>query len=67
MDHLKLSSMAPTMGTVDILVQHPASMSHAAVPHETRLKMGIADGLVRMSVGIENVEDFLADIDQALR
>jgi methionine-gamma-lyase len=66
MDHLKLASMAPTMGTVDTLVQHPASMSHVAVPRETRLKMGIADGLVRLSVGIENVEDILADLDQAL-
>ena len=66
MDHLKLATMAPSLGTVDTLVQHPASMSHVSVPRETRLKMGIADGLVRLSVGIENVEDILADLDQAL-
>jgi methionine-gamma-lyase len=67
MDHLKLATMAPSLGTVDTLVQHPASMSHVTVPRETRLKMGIADGLVRLSVGIENIEDILADLDQALK
>ncbi len=66
MDRLKLATMAPSLGTVDTLVQHPASMSHVSVPRETRLKMGIADGLVRLSVGIENIEDLLADLDQAL-
>jgi len=66
MDRLKLATMAPSLGTVDTLVQHPASMSHVSVPRETRLKMGITDGLVRLSVGIENVEDILADLDQAL-
>ena len=66
MDRLKLATMAPNMGTVDTLVQHPASMSHVSVARENRLKMGITDGLVRISVGIENVEDILADLDQAL-
>jgi methionine-gamma-lyase len=67
MDRLKLATMAPNLGTVDTLVQHPASMSHVSVPRENRLKMGISDGLVRISVGIENVEDILADLDQALK
>lgn len=66
MDHLKLATMAPNLGTVDTLVQHPASMSHVSVARENRLKMGITDGLVRVSVGIEDVEDILADLDQAL-
>jgi methionine-gamma-lyase len=66
MDHLKLATMVPTLGTVDTIVQHPASMSHAGVPKETRVKVGITDGLVRISVGIENIEDILADMDQAL-
>ncbi len=66
MDRLQLITMAPNLGTVDTLVQHPASMSHASVAPEIRLKMGITDGLVRLSVGIENVEDIIADLDQAL-
>jgi methionine-gamma-lyase len=66
MDHLKVMSLVPTMGTADTLVQHPASMSHVSVPREERLKVGVTDGLVRVSVGIENVEDLLEDLEQAL-
>lgn len=51
---------------MDTLILHPASMSHAAIPREVRYANGITDGLVRMSVGIENVEDILADLEQAL-
>jgi methionine-gamma-lyase len=66
MGAVRLATLAPTLGNTDTLVQHPASMSHSAVARETRLKMGITDGLVRLSVGIENVEDILADLEQAM-
>ena len=58
---------AVSLGTVDTLISHPATMSHAGVPREDRLRFGISDGLIRMSVGIENVEDILNDLDQALK
>ena len=48
------------------MVTHPASMTHASVPREDRLARGLTDGLVRLSVGIEDVEDILADLEQAL-
>ncbi|MHB8133817.1 MAG: trans-sulfuration enzyme family protein [Anaerolineaceae bacterium] len=66
MNHLELMSIVPTLGNVDTLVQHPASMSHVSVPREERIKVGVSDGLIRVSVGIENVEDLIADLDQAL-
>jgi len=66
MNHVKLFALVPTLGNVDSLIQHPASMSHVNVPREDRLKAGITDGLVRLSVGIENVEDLLDDLSQAL-
>lgn len=65
-NHLKMCTRAVSLGTVDTLVCHPASMTHAGVPAEERLKFGISDGLIRMSVGIENIEDIITDIDQAL-
>jgi methionine-gamma-lyase len=61
MNRLKLCSLAVSLGSVDTLVEHPASMTHAVMPKEMREKMGIADGLVRVSVGIEDKEDILAD------
>jgi cystathionine beta-lyase/cystathionine gamma-synthase len=63
---LDLFSLAESLGGVESLVDHPASMTHASIPRSEREKVGIFDGLVRLSVGIENVEDLLADIDQAL-
>lgn len=63
---LKFCVLAPTMGDVDTLAMHPASMSHSSVPREIRLQNGITDGLVRLSIGIENIEDILADLDQAM-
>jgi len=66
MNRVDLCSLAVSLGMVDTLIQHPASMTHAHVPSEKRKKMGISDGLVRFSVGIENVEDIIADLDQAL-
>ena len=52
---------------MESLVGHPASMTHASVPREMRDAMGLTDGLVRLSVGIEDVEDLIADLEQALR
>ncbi len=66
MNNVKLFSLVPTLGNADSLLQHPASMSHVNVPREDRLKAGISDGLVRLSVGIENIEDLIADLDFAL-
>lgn len=63
---LSLCTLAPTMGDVDTLVMHPASMSHLRVPKEQRLAAGISDGLVRISVGIERVEDILEDLGLGL-
>ncbi len=66
MNGVKLLTLAVSLGSTDTLIEHPASMTHAVVPKEERLGMGITDGLVRISVGIEDVEDIIADLDQAL-
>jgi methionine-gamma-lyase len=66
MDNVKMLTLAVSLGCVDSMIQHPASMTHACIPKEEREKSGIADGLVRLSVGIEEVEDIIADLDQAL-
>lgn len=67
MDNVKLCILAVSLGGVETLIQHPASMTHSKISREDRLNSGISDGLVRFSVGIENVDDIIADIDQALR
>jgi methionine-gamma-lyase len=66
MNRVKLATLAVSLGNVDTLIQHPASMTHVSVPREARLLVGLTDGLVRLSVGVENVEDIIADLDQAL-
>lgn len=66
MDATTLLTLAVSLGSTDTLIEHPASMTHAVVPKEERLRMGIADGLVRISVGIEDAEDIIGDLDQAL-
>jgi len=66
-DRFRLFARAESLGGVESLVCHPASMTHASVPREIRLGMGFADGLLRLSVGIEDVEDLRADLDQALQ
>jgi cystathionine beta-lyase/cystathionine gamma-synthase len=63
---LKLCYLAESLGGVETLVCHPATMTHAAVGAEGRAKLGITDSLMRISVGIEDVEDILADLEQAL-
>lgn len=64
-DQLKLASIAVSLGDPETLVQHPASMTHANMPEEDRLAAGITNGLIRLSVGLENVEDIIADFAQA--
>lgn len=64
---LQLATLAVSLGTVDTIVQHPASMSHVKMHPEQRKQYGISDGLIRISVGIENIEDLLNDFDQALQ
>ena len=63
---LKLIALAESLGGVESLVCHPASMTHASIPYEVRQKVGITDGLIRLSIGIENIYDLLADLDQAI-
>ena len=66
MDAVKLCGLAVSLGGVETLVQHPASMTHASMGKAARERARITDGLVRISVGIEHVDDILADLDQAL-
>jgi cystathionine beta-lyase/cystathionine gamma-synthase len=64
---VKLCSLAESLGGVETLISHPATMTHASVPKATRIKNGVTDGLVRISVGIEDVDDLIADLQQALK
>lgn len=66
MNKLQFCTIAPTLGDVDTLIVHPASMSHMNIPKEEREAVGITDGLIRVSVGIESVEDILNDVKQAI-
>ena len=63
---LKFVALAESLGGVESLVCHPASMTHASIPYEVRQKIGITDGLIRLSIGIENIDDILSDIEQAI-
>src|SRR5256712_8011 len=65
LEAVKLCSFAESLGGVETLISHPATMTHASVPPEERARMGITDGLVRISVGIEDVEDLIADLQRA--
>lgn len=64
--NLKIFALAESLGGVESLIEHPATMTHASIPKEERMKVGISDNLVRISVGIENENDLIADLDQAL-
>ncbi len=66
MNSVKLALLAVSLGGVESLIQHPASMTHAGVSHDEKIKAGISDDLIRYSVGIENVEDIIHDLEQAL-
>jgi cystathionine gamma-lyase/cystathionine beta-lyase/cystathionine gamma-lyase/homocysteine desulfhydrase len=63
---VKVCTLGESLGGVETLISHPATMTHAAIGAEARAKLGITDGLVRISVGIEEVDDLLGDLDQAL-
>jgi cystathionine gamma-lyase len=65
-ERTKIFALAESLGGVESLIGHPASMTHASVPPEMRRRMGLTDSLVRLSVGIEDVEDLIGDLDQAL-
>jgi cystathionine gamma-lyase len=67
LERTKLFALAESLGGVESLVGHPASMTHASVPKQMREAMGLTDGLVRLSVGIEDPDDLLADLEEALR
>jgi cystathionine beta-lyase/cystathionine gamma-synthase len=67
LSHLTLPILAPSLGGVDSLITLPATTSHAGLPKEERLRLGISDSLIRFSVGIEDTADLIADLDQALR
>jgi cystathionine gamma-lyase/cystathionine beta-lyase/cystathionine gamma-lyase/homocysteine desulfhydrase len=66
LEGVKLCTLGESLGGVESLISHPATMTHASVPAETRDRLGITDGLVRISVGIEDVEDIIEDLDRAL-
>lgn len=66
MDGLKLWSLAENLGSVESLVTHPVTMTHADVEEAERRRVGITDGLVRLSTGLEDPEDLIADLEQAL-
>ena len=65
-ENLKLITLAESLGGVESLVCHPATMTHAAIPADIRKEVGIVDELIRFSVGIEDVEDLIADLKQAI-
>ena len=65
--NLKIFSLAESLGGVESLIEHPARMTHASVPPEIRKQIGITDSLIRISVGIENIDDLIKDLDQAFK
>jgi len=64
---LNIFTLAESLGGVESLINHPATMTHASIPKEEREALGITDGLLRLSVGIEDADDLIADLDHALR
>ena len=66
LERTELFSLAESLGGVESLIEHPAIMTHASIPAEVREEIGISDGLVRLSVGIESIEDLLEDIENSL-
>jgi cystathionine gamma-lyase len=67
MESVELFSLAESLGGVESLINHPATMTHASIPKEERIKNGLSDSLVRLSVGVEDVDDLIADLEQALK
>jgi cystathionine gamma-lyase len=67
LERCEIFALAESLGGVESLIEHPAIMTHASIPAEQRARLGISDGLVRLSVGVEDVDDLIADLDQALK
>jgi cystathionine beta-lyase/cystathionine gamma-synthase len=67
LESTRLFALAESLGGVESLISHPATMTHAAVPAERRAALGISDGLVRISAGVEDVEDLREDLEEGLR
>ena len=65
LENTKIFTLAESLGGVESLVNHPTTMTHGSIPEEERLKIGITDSLIRLSVGIEDIEDLLEDLEQA--
>ena len=63
---LKVFTLAESLGGVESLANHPASMTHASIPKDLREKTGVVDSLIRLSVGIEDIDDLISDIEQAI-
>ena len=66
MNHVRLCALAVSLGDTETLIQHPASMTHSPIARDERIKAGISDGLIRLSVGLEDPEDIISDLEQAL-
>ena len=66
MESVELFSLAESLGGVESLINHPASMTHASIPKEERIKNGLSDSLIRLSIGVEDAEDLIEDLEQAL-
>jgi methionine-gamma-lyase len=66
LDALQVMKLAVSLGGTETLISHPASTTHSGVPKDTRDRMGVTDALIRISVGIENADDLIADLEQAL-
>ena len=67
LERCQIFSLAESLGGVESLIEHPGLMTHASIPAAQRAAIGIDDGLIRMSVGIEDVQDLIADLDQAMQ
>ena len=66
MNSVELAQLAESLGSVETMITHPATMTHAEVPKDERLARGLTDGLVRISIGIENMDDIIKDLNSAL-
>ena len=66
LERLRIFALAESLGAVESLAEHPARMTHASIPAEERKRSGVGDGLIRLSVGVEDVADLIADLEQAL-
>jgi cystathionine gamma-lyase len=67
LERCRIFALAESLGGVESLIEHPAIMTHASVPPERREKIGISDNLIRLSVGVEDADDLIEDLTQALR